>query len=46
MPITMGREKSNGIIFESDELMSRHHCQFDFINDNWMISDIRSENLR
>lgn len=42
MPLTMGREKSNGIVFESDDLMSRVHCQFDYINDSWMISDIRN----
>lgn len=39
MPLTMGRDKRNGISFEGDKQMSRVHCRFDYLNSSWVISD-------
>lgn len=43
MPLTIGRDKSNSIVFESDKRMSRVHCRFDFLDNDWLISDGISE---
>jgi len=33
MPLILGRETNNSLQFNNDQLLSKKHCRFDYVDD-------------
>jgi general secretion pathway protein E len=42
--VTIGRHASNSVAIEDDKLISRHHCQIEWSNNNYVLRDLDSRN--
>lgn len=39
VPILMGRDSNNQVVFRNAKNMSRVQCRIDYINDDWILKD-------